>query len=294
MSSASNNKKKDSFFGLHFTSIISISLVLFMVGLVSIIVLSARIITIDTKENMPVSVILQDSIGEENLERLTHYLSESYFTKEVVYVSKDSALTEHIEALGDNPEEFLGFNPLSASLEVSLKSEYANADSVNSIVVPKVMEFEGVADIAYSEDLMQLFNSNLQKASILIGLIAIVLLFISVVLINNTIRLIIYSKRFLLNTMMLVGAKKSFIRAPFLRRALLNGFISSLIALGMLGASVYYVQSQIAASFSLYNMEIIVPTVLLIVVLGLFITYFASRMSVNKYVKMKTSKLYFV
>ncbi len=294
MSNSSDKQKKDSFFGLHFTSIVSISLVLFMIGIISMILTSARQLSIDTKENIALSIILHDSIQQEDLQRLQNYVDAAYFTKEYKYISKEDALAEHCSAVGEDPSNLLGFNPLNASIEVFLKSEYANNDSIKLLVNPKLSTFSGVNDISFQEDLIDMFNYNLHKASILFGIITIILLFISIVLINNTIRLTIYSKRFIINTMLLVGAKKSFIRAPFVRRSMINGFISALIAIALLAAGTYYTQSQIGSSFALYQLDIIVPTVTSVILIGLMITFFAARFSVNKYINMKTNKLYFV
>ena len=132
------------------------------------------------------------------------------------------------------------------------------------------------------------------KLSLILSLIALVMLFISIVLINNTIRLSIYSKRFIINTMQLVGAKNSFIRRPFVKRSLINSFIATFLSLLMLGGSIYLVQTQIGATINLYQLEIIIPVVVIIFFISLIINYIATVVAVNRYLRMRTEQLYFI
>ena len=294
MSNQKPKKYKESFFNLHFTSTVSISLVLFVIGLIVSLYLTTHYFTIKSKENISLSIILNDTISETDLSRLERYLNATEYTKQVVYISRDSALKEHIAAIGENPSEFLGYNPLSASLEVFLTSEYASTDSINSVILPRLQIFDGITNITYQKEMIELLNNNINKLSLILSLIALVMLFISIVLINNTIRLSIYSKRFIINTMQLVGAKNSFIRRPFVRRSIINSFIATFLALLMLGGSIYLVQTQIGVAINLYQLEIITPVVVVIFFVSLIINYIATVAAVNRYLRMRTEQLYFI
>jgi cell division transport system permease protein len=294
MSNQKPKKYKESFFNLHFTSTVSISLVLFMIGLIVSLYLTTHYFTVKSKENISLSIILNDTISESDLSRLERYLSATEYTKQTVYISRDSALKEHIAAIGEDPSEFLGYNPLSASLEVFLTSEYASTDSINNVILPRLQIFDGITNITYQKEMIELLNNNVNKLSLILSLIALVMLFISIVLINNTIRLSIYSKRFIINTMQLVGAKNSFIRRPFVNRSLINSFIATFLALLMLGGSIYLVQTQIGTTINLYQLEIIIPVVVIIFFISLIINYIATVVAVNRYLRMRTEQLYFI
>ena len=294
MSNQKPKKYKESFFNLHFTSTVSISLVLFMIGLIVSLYLTTHYFTVKSKENISLSIILNDTISESDLSRLERYLSATEYTKQTVYISRDSALKEHIAAIGEDPSEFLGYNPLSASLEVFLTSEYASTDSINNVILPRLQIFDGITNITYQKEMIELLNNNVNKLSLILSLIALVMLFISIVLINNTIRLSIYSKRFIINTMQLVGAKNSFIRRPFVKCSLINSFIATFLALLMLGGSIYLVQTQIGTTINLYQLEIIIPVVVIIFFISLIINYIATVVAVNRYLRMRTEQLYFI
>ena len=195
--------------------------------------------------------------------------------------------------MGDDPSQFLGYNPLSASMELHLKSDYSHNDSIE-MVESKIRAFKGVNDIWYQKDMLQLVTNNLSKLSFVLIIITLVLLFISIVLINNTIRISIYSKRFLIHTMTLVGAKPSFIRKPFLRRSFVNSSIATLLALILLGGMCFYFQQQIGSSFNLFNWTIIVPVVVVVALVSWFISWIATFTSVNRYLHMRSSQLYYI
>ncbi len=294
MSDKHPKKHRESFFNLHFTSTISISLVLFMIGLIVSLYLTTHYFTTKSKENVSLSIILNDTINNSDLMRLERYLDATEYTKKVVYISRDSALKEHIAAIGEDPSEFLGYNPLSASLEVFLNAKYANIDSINSIILPRLQIFDGITNVTYQKDMIELLNNNINKLSLVLSVIALVMLFISIVLINNTIRLSIYSKRFIINTMQLVGAKNSFIRRPFIRRSIINALIATFLSLLMLGSSIYLVQIQIGTIVNLYLPEIIIPIIAIILVISLIINYIATVVAVNRYLRMRTEQLYFI
>lgn len=293
----SKNRRKtyrESFFNLHFTSTISVSLVLFIVGIIASLYLTTNHISRKNRENISVSLILSDTISQKDLHRIERYLNAAPWASRVEYISRDSALQEHINAIGEDPTTFLGYNPLNASFEVYLSADYASVDSINNVVKPKVAIFNGITEVAYQEDIVRLLSRNINRLSIIFTLMAGVLLFISIVLINNTIRLSIYSKRFLINTMQLVGAKNSFIRRPFILRSMMNALISTLISTTMLVGVIHLIQMQTGTSFSMIRFEILAPSIVLISIISVIINYISTVMAVNRYLRMRTSQLYFV
>jgi cell division transport system permease protein len=265
-----------------------------MIGLIASLYLTTHYLTIKSKENISLSIILNDTIEEADLSRLERYLTATDYTKKVDYISRDSALQELIIAIGEDPSEFLGYNPLSASLEVYLNAKYASVDSIQNVILPKLQVFDGISEITYQKDMIDMLTNNINNISLILSLIALVLLFISIVLINNTIRLSIYSKRFIINTMQLVGATNSFIRRPFVLRSTINSIIASILALIMLAGSVYLVQMQIGGSINLYNLELIVPIVVLIFITSFIINTLATIAAVNRYLRMRREQLYFI
>lgn len=294
MTQKNPKKYKESFFNLHFTSTISISLVLFMVGIIVFLFQTTQYIAHKSKESVSLSICLDDSITTQEIERLNKYITAVPYINKIEYISKDSALQEHISSIGDDPTTLLGYNPLNASFEIYLAPEYANVDSITNIIIPKLSVFNGVNDIEYQKEMLQILNQNVNRLSIILTIIAIILLFISIVLINNTIRLSIYSKRFIINTMQLVGAKNKFIRSPFVKRAMINSITSSIIAIAALCGSIYFAQIQIGSTIDIYNYNIFVPIVGVVIILSFVINYLSTVIAVNHYLRMNTNQLYFI
>ncbi len=286
-------KGRHSFFNMYFTTTISITLVLFLLGLVGSILLFANVVSAELKEKVSLSLVLNDSIGQPEVERITRLLTVSPYAKSVTYVSKEDALQEYIAKLGEDPADFLGYNPLLASLEVSLNAAYAHVDSIR-LIETKLKPFTGIKRFVYHQELINAIDANVRLISwLLLGLAGIMLVF-SLVLINNTIRLSVYSKRFIIHTMRLVGATPWFIRAPFVKKHMLVGFIASILALGLLCALGYYLRQEFNISFVAvdYAAMGMLSTGLLLV--GLLITFFSSYMAVGRYIRLKTDELYYI
>lgn len=294
MSKKNNPKKqKQSFWNMHLTSTISISLVLFLIGLTCLLVFVARDMSVYVKENINLSVILDDNIDENYVKRIEHYLDASHYSKSVKYVSKEEALEELIETLGEDPQEFLGYNPLLASIEVKLNAEYANTDSV-SMIEGKLKTFNHINRIVYQKDMVSLVNDNVRKLSIALLSLTFIFLLISIALINNTIRLTIYSNRFLINTMKLVGATPRFIRKPYIRRSVWNGIIASVLAIIYLGAMTYYLRNQFGFEGMVVQPETIAIVGIVVVLTGIFLTGVSAFFAVSRYIRMNTNDMYFV
>lgn len=286
-------KKKHGFLNMYLTSTISISLVLYLVGLLASMVLASKRITTQVKENMGFSIVLLDSADQNEVKRLGEVLQLAPFSRSVSYVSKEEALKEHIISLGEDPASFLGYNPLLASFEVKLKADYAVADSIASIE-SKIRAFPSVKRVIYHKDVLDLVDDNIATLSWFFVAVALILLVISVVLINNTIRLSVYSKRFLINTMKLVGATGWMIRGPFVRKHVVVGVFASLIALLLLGVTFYYF--WYSTSIFLLGTDWISYAILsgIVLLVGLFISFAASYFAVGRYVRMRTDDLYYI
>jgi len=285
--------RKQHFFNLHVTSTISIALVLFLVGLMTLLMFLGRDVSNYVKESVGMSVILDDSISTNNRAMIEKFYKTTSYAKSYTYISKDQALEDHIRDLGDNPKDFLGYNPLLASYEVKLNADYANIDSITRIE-QALKQIAGVKQVIYQRDIIHLVNDNIKKTGFILLGIAAILLFISIVLLNNTIRITIYSKRFTINTMKLVGARSGFIRGPIVRRNLLNGLISAVIAIALLAGTLYHLQKDIGTNFNLLRPDVIVTVSCVVILFGFIISYFASLFAVNRYLRMRTDNLYYI
>ena len=238
-----NKNNAVSYFDMQFiTSSISTTLVLLLLGLVVFFVLAAHNLSIYVRENISFSVLISDEMKESEILTLQKKLNKEAFVKETEYISKKQALREQTEAMGTDPEEFLGYNPFTASIEIKLNSDYANSDSIAKI--EKLMKKNtNIREVLYQRDLIDAVNENIRNISLVLLTLAVVLTFISFALINNTIRLAIYSKRFLIHTMKLVGASWSFIRGPFLRRNIWSGVLAAVMADTILMGTAYWLVS---------------------------------------------------
>ena len=287
-------QRPNSFFNMQFiTSSISTTLVLLLLGMVVFFVLSANNLSTYVRENIGISVLVSDDMKEPEALKFQKSLNEKSYVKESIYISKEQALKEQTEAMGTDPAEFLGYNPFTASIEIKLNAQYANSDSI-AWIEKEILTNKKVMEVSYPQNLIDSVNRNIQKVSLFLLGLAALLTLISFALINNTIRLAIYSKRFLIHTMKLVGASWSFIRRPFLVRnvwiGVLAGIMADAILLGMAYMLVKYEPQLI---------EIITPNALLIVmasvfVFGLAITFLCAYISINKYLRMKASALYYI
>lgn len=283
-----------SYFDIQFiTSSISTTLVLLLLGLVVFFVLAANNLSVYVRENINFSVLISDDMKETDILKLQKRLNNEPFVKETEYISKKQALKEQTEAMGTDPQEFLGYNPFTASIEIKLHSDYANSDSIAKIE-KLIKRNTNIQDVLYQKDLIDAVNENIRNISLVLLALAVMLTFISFALINNTIRLAIYSKRFLIHTMKLVGASWGFIRRPFLKRNIWSGVLAAFIADTILMGAAYWL-----VSYEPELIRVITPEVMLLVsgavlVFGVVITFLCAYLSINKYLRMKASTLYYV
>ena len=283
-----------SYFDMQFiTSSISTTLVLLLLGLVVFFVLGAHNLSVYVKENINFSILISDDMKESDILKLQKKLDKEPFVKETEYISKKQALREQTEAMGTDPQEFLGYNPFTASIEIKLHSDYANSDSIAKIE-KKIKRNTNIQEVLYQKDLIDAVNDNIRNISLMLLGLAVILTFISFALINNTIRLTIYSKRFLIHTMKLVGASWSFIRRPFLRRNFWIGVLSAVIADAVLWGAAYWLVSYEPELISVITPEVMLLVSVAVLVFGVLITWLCALLSINKYLRMKASTLYYI
>ena len=273
------------------TLCISTSMVLVLLGLVVFSVQTSRNLSHWVKENLTVTVVLNDEVSVGDAKRFQQDLVRRPFSKDVLYISREQALKEQTDAMGSDPSEFLGMNPFPATLELQLHSDYANADSL-AWISDELRKNAEVTDVAYQVDLMDSVNRNLAKLNILLLVLAVLLTFISFSLINNTVRLSVYSRRFLIHTMKLVGASWGFIRRPFMRQGALVGVIAALIAIIVLGGGIYALYYYEPNILAIITWRELVITALAVLVFGLVITLTCSYISVNRFLRMPAGELY--
>lgn len=287
-------RKSRSFFNIQFiTASISTMLVLLLLGLVVFFVLTANNLSVYVRENIAVSVQLSDDMPERDILQYQKRLNEAPYVKETTYISKVQALREQTEAMGTDPAEFIGHNPFNASIEIKLNSAYANSDSIQWIQ-DELLSNKNILEVNYPQELMDSVNRNLRKISLVLLGLAGLLTLISFALINNTIRLTIYSKRFLIHTMKLVGASWSFIRRPFLWQNIWIGIFAAILADALLTGMSYFL-----IRYEPDLLTVITPTVVLIMdgavfIFGVIITTLCAWISINKFLRMKAGELYYM
>ena len=283
-----------SYFDMQFiTSSISTTLVLLLLGLVVFFVLGAHNLSVYVKENINFSILISDDMKESDILKLQKKLDKEPFVKETEYISKKQALREQTEAMGTDPQEFLGYNPFTASIEIKLHSDYANSDSIAKIE-KKIKRNTNIQEVLYQKDLIDAVNDNIRNISLMLLGLAVILTFISFALINNTIRLTIYSKRFLIHTMKLVGASWSFIRRPFLWRNFWIGVLAAVIADGILWGAAYWLVVYEPDLISVITPNVMFLVSVSVLVFGVCITWFCAYLSINKFLRMKASTLYYI
>lgn len=273
------------------TLCISTTMVLVLLGLLVFFVLTARNLSAYVKENLTVTVMLADSVTDNQARLMCRDMYRRCYTRNVDYISKEQAQREQTAAMGADPSEFLGFNPFSATLEVRMKSEYANRDSLRWISA-ELMKDSRVTDVAYQEDLMDSVNNNLRKFSVVLLALAVLLTCVSFSLINSTVKLSVYSRRFLIHTMKLVGASWGFIRRPFLRNAIGIGLLAAVLACGVLGGGAYLLYTYEPSIVAVVTWRELAITGVAVFVFGIVITSLCSCISVNKFLRMSAGDLY--
>lgn len=273
------------------TACISTTLMLILLGAVVFFVSFAHKFSDSLKENFSVTILLDENITQNQTYDIQTRLRRMPATSHIHYVSKEKALKEQSEALGTDPTEFLGVNPLPSSFEVDLKSDYANSDSLAKIL-PPLRSDSLIVDVTAPQNLMDSLNDNIRRISLVLLIVALLLTIVSFVLINNTILLSIHARRFVIRTMRLVGASNAFIRKPFIIRACISGLVSAICATALLAGMVCYFVIDEPEMQALITWDVVALTVGAIFVGGILFTTSCTYFSVNQFLKMKHNEIF--
>ena len=279
------------FFNMYLTTTISVAMVLFLVGLECVMLISAHSMISRIREDLALTVVMTPESDTTEVARMQMMLDAVPYMSSYKYISKQDALDEHIRQLGEDPVKFLGFNPLMDSYDLHLKAEYTNADSIAGIV-ETLTALPYVEKVLYQEDVVHVLDTNVSRVSLILLICAGVLLIVAWVLIVNTIRLHVYSKRFLINTMRLVGATQWIIRAPFVRRSVRMGVEAAILSLLLIGAILYYVFYRLGVILFEINYENLLFLAGTVLLSGILLTLFASLFATGRYVRMKVDAMY--
>ena len=292
MVKSNSRKLKSTLFGSYFTTTLSISMILFLFGILGLLLINAQRLSDFMKENIGVTLILREGAKEADIMKLQKTLEATDYIKSTRFVDKESAAGELKKELGEDFIDFLGFNPLLSSIDVTVYAGYANPDSL-ALLEKKLLAHSEIQEVYYQRNLVKQLNSNVKKISLILLAISFLMFIIFTALINNTIRLSIYSRRFLINTMQLVGATRSFIRRPFIAKSALHGIYGGLIACFMFLAIFFSYQKELKSFIDFQN-----PTSLALLgggifVIGILITVISTYLAVNKFLRMKFDQLFY-
>jgi cell division transport system permease protein len=277
--------------GSYLTLVISVSLVLFLLGILGLVIINAKELSDYFRESLSFSVILDEDAKEADIRMLQKDLDAKPSVKSTEYVSREEAAVKMKEEMGEDFISFLGDNPLPPSIDVYLYAGYTNRDSVGKFE-KYILEYPFVKEVWYEDSLLYLINENVRKISIFLLIISSFLFLIAVTIINNTIRLAIYSKRFLIRTMQLVGATRAFIRKPFLIRSIYHGVLSALTAMLLLMGLLYLIEKEFLMLFSFESTKLLVILGILLIITGILINLVSTFLSVNRYLVISEDKLY--
>jgi cell division transport system permease protein len=275
----------------YFPTVIGISLVLFMLGLFGFVVIFANQLKSYIKENVQFSILFMETAHESDIMRLQKKLDNEPYVKSTKYVSREEAMKLLTEDFGEDPQTLLGFNPLPASLEVYMKAQFAVPDSVRNYLA-EIHKFPHIKEIYYQETLLENLDRYVKIAAMVLLGLTIIFLIVAIALISSIIRLTLFSKRFLIKSMQLVGATPGFIRKPFMMKAVMHGFIGSVVAILLLAGIIYILNRYMPAIDIIYNYKLILLLFLVLVLLGFIITWGSSYIALNRYLRLKIDDLY--
>lgn len=275
----------------YFVSTLSITLLLFLVGLLSFMVFNAKFINDYIRENIGFTIVLDEEVREVDLLRLQKLLAIQPEVKSAEYVDALTAAQDLEKELGEDFVGFLGYNPLHASIDVKLYAAYTNNDSL-AVLEQKFMDFSNVQEVYYQRNLVNLINENTHKIGLVLVMLGGVMLLIFIALMNNTIRLSIYSNRFIINTMQLVGATRSFIRKPFVGKSVMQGVLGALVANGLLMALIYSFSQNFSEVYTVSLVRVIAPVMCVVFVVGMLISWLSTRFAVNKFLRLRYDELF--
>lgn len=274
------------------TTVVSITLVLLMLGVLAIIIMQAQRLSDYVKENIGFRIYLKENAKEADIYRLQKFLDASVFVKSTEYITPQEAADELSSELGEDFISFLGYNPLPPSIDLRIKAQYTNVDSLARIE-NIILADQNVKEVFYQKSLVHLINKNIRRISLFLLSFSLLLLIIAVALINNTIRLSVYSKRFIIRTMKLVGATQAFIGRPFIWKGILQGLYSALMAIVLLTLILYLSRRELPELIDLYDLRLYLSLFGFVIVVGIVLSWFSTFFAVRKYIRMGEDQLYY-
>ncbi len=276
----------------YFTTLVSITLVLLMLGSLGLIILHAKKLSDHVKENIGIRIMMKEGTREAEIIQLQKKLDATNYVKSTEYITKEEAAEEMKNDLGEDFISFLGFNPLPPSIDLRLRADFTTVKSIETIE-KELRTNEGVKDIFYQKSLVQAINKNLKRISLIILGFSGLLLLIAVALINNTIRLSVYSKRFLIRSMQLVGATQAFIRRPFIFRGIFQGIYSAFIAIALIVIMIYFSLKELPELLEIQDVNLFIILFASIIICGMLISWISTYFAIRKYLRMTTDDLYY-
>lgn len=292
MASSFEKYQKRRLISSYFSVVISISLVLFLLGLLGLLILNSKKVGDYFKEQIPIVVFLKDSAKEVEITQLKQSLALAEYTKTAEFVSKEQAAEEHSATIGEDFMEYLGDNPLQNSIDVRMMAEYVTPEKIEAIV-SELRSKDFVDDVVYDKPLIQQLTDNVKKISFWVLIIAGLFLFIAVLLINSSIRLSVYSKRFTIKTMQMVGATKGFIRRPFIWKSVRLGILGAILAMIGMGAILYYINKSFPQLHVMNDELLLVAVFAFVFLMGFFITWISTYFATQRFLNLRTDELYY-
>ena len=292
MSSSFERYQKRRLISSYFSVVISIGLVLFLMGLLGLLVLNTKKIADHFKEQIALTIYLKDTAREVEIDQLNKSLALAEYTKSTTYITKEEAAEAHSKEIGEDFMDFLGYNPLQNSIDVYLKADYISSGEIDQIA--EELQSKGFVDeVVYDKPLISLLNENVTRISFWILVISGIFTFIAVLLINSSIRLSVYSKRFTIKTMQMVGATKGFIRKPFIWKSVKLGMIGAVLALLGMGAVLYYMNKSFPELDLLKDQSLLIGLFVGVFLMGILITYLSTFFATQRFLNLKTDELYY-
>lgn len=291
MSKQSNKATSRKLRSSYFTTTISITMVLFLLGMVGLLMLNANRLSMYVKENLGLMVMLNNDARDAEVKMIEKSLQSSALVKSAVYIDKEKAAEKLKDELGEDFVEFLGYNPLLSSIEVKVFAEYANPEGLG-MVENIIKGFPEVKEVRYQKDIVNLIHENVSKISMVLLCFTILMATVAMTLINNTVRLMVYSKRFLIRTMQLVGATNGFIRRPFVWQSVLQGLIGAVLANVMLAGVIYLSTKELEGVIGFDSIQTVLILFVSVLILGILLTFASTIWAVNRYLNVRTADLY--
>ena len=292
MGKAENKLMRRRLMNAYLSSVISISLVLLLVGVASMLLVNAKSVSDYFKENMQVSVLMKQNVTDEAALEYKEDLDDARYIKSTTFISKEQGQRELAAQLGEDFLDVFETSPIPVSIDVTLDADYVSADSLE-IVKAEISESPLVEEVVYQRSLVDALNANLSRISLILGVFIALLLFISFVLINNTVRLNVFARRFTIHTMKLVGATRSFIRAPFLVQSAFQGIFAAFIAIIVLVGLLFLMRSSFAELFEIFRLDLLLVVIGIVIASGLIICLVSTYFVVNKLISLRKDELYY-